>query len=84
MAVIPLSDQVALVGSDIVIIYGAGRIHESYILAARAGRKRILYYRPQGQGRRPLPKALKGYANLRIVEGHHAVVVAAVEEWEAE
>lgn len=84
MTVLPISDQVALVGSDIVIIYGAGRINEAYILTSRAARKRILYYRPQGQGRRPLPKALKGYANLRIVEGDHDAVLAAIKEWENE
>lgn len=79
-----ISDQIYLAESDMVIVYGHRRMDAELLRIVRAQRKRVIFYRPAGRGHIPVPKPLRGYPLLRIVEGDHAAVVAAAEAWDAE
>ena len=79
-----ISDQIYLAESDMVIVYGNRRMNTDHLRIIRAQRKRILFYRPAGRGHIPIPKPLRGYPLLRVVEGDHEAVVAAAEAWDAE
>ena len=74
-----------MAASDLVIIVaGRGRQADPHIRAAVTGRKRILYWRPVGAGHLPVPRHLKGYAELRVVDGDEHAAMAAIREWEDE
>lgn len=74
-----------MAASDLVIIVaGRGRQTDPHIRAAVTGRKRILYWRPLGVGWLPVPKHLKGYEHLRVVDGDEHAAMAAIREWEDE
>ena len=79
-----ITDHIYMAESDMVIVYAARHMPTDVLRIARAQRKRVIFYRPLGCGHLPVPKELKGYALLRVVDGDHAAVVAAAEAWDAE